>query len=440
MIRRLFTLMSLLALWPIAPAAGQTPLTLPEAIARARSQNLDALAAAAAEREAGARVTQARGSHLPTVALAESWQRGNQPVFVFGSLLGQRQFTAANFAIDALNRPDAVNNFRTALTVEQALFDPATAASLEYARLGREMAAAGRTSIDQDLAVSVTDAYGRVLVAAASLRTATAALGTAEADRQLAGSRRDAGLATDADVLQVEVYLARVREQQIRAASDERVARARLNQLMGEPLDAAFALDPAPEAGAVAGGDMETLEGEALANRPDVTIAVLQERQAAASRDIARAAFLPRIGAQAGWETNGGRWDSRSTSWVVGAVAQVNLFRGFADQARVAEARELLARRRLEREKAETAARLDVRIAFERLEEARAREATGRAAADQARESRRIVRDRYESGVTDVVSLLRAAEAVQEAEARQIAAQVDLVLAGAAITRALGRR
>jgi murein DD-endopeptidase len=32
------------------------------------------------------------------VDVAESWQRGNNPVFVFGSLLAQRQFTAADFA------------------------------------------------------------------------------------------------------------------------------------------------------------------------------------------------------------------------------------------------------------------------------------------------------------------------------------------------------
>ena len=42
---------------------------------------------------------------------SETWQRGNQPVFVFGSLLNQRRFTAADFALDALNHPDAIDNF-----------------------------------------------------------------------------------------------------------------------------------------------------------------------------------------------------------------------------------------------------------------------------------------------------------------------------------------
>ena len=113
--------------WPVlglaAPAAAQTPLSLTDAIARARAHNPDAGSSAAAEREAAERVTQARAGYWPRVDVAESWQRGNQPVFVFSSLLSQRQFTAADFALGALNHPDAVDNFRSAVTVEQPLFD-----------------------------------------------------------------------------------------------------------------------------------------------------------------------------------------------------------------------------------------------------------------------------------------------------------------------------
>jgi outer membrane protein TolC len=71
------------------PAFAQSPLSLSEAIARAKVRNPDATAAAAAEREAAERVTQARGGYFPSVEVAESWQRGNDPVFVFSSLLAR---------------------------------------------------------------------------------------------------------------------------------------------------------------------------------------------------------------------------------------------------------------------------------------------------------------------------------------------------------------
>jgi outer membrane protein len=422
------------------PAAAQAPLTLADAIARARAQNPDAGSAAAAERAAAHRVTQARAGYLPRVDVSESWQRSNQPVFVFSSLLAQRQFTAADFALPALNHPDPLDNFRSAVMVEQSLFNGATRATVSAAGIGREIATAQRMVIDHDLAASVTSAYGRVLVAAAATQSAAAAVERARADRELAGNRRDAGVVTDSDVLQLDVFLSRAQEQQIRAASDERIARAELNQLMGDPLDAPFVLDRSAAARSIDYTDLAALQAEALRNRPDVKLAVLQEQLAETSRVAARAAFLPQASAQGGWEFNGGAWNARASSWMVGAVARLNLFNGFADKARLAEAREQTTRRAREREKAETAARLEVYTAVARLEAARASEAVGRATVEQARESQRITRDRYETGLADVASLLRSAEAVVQAETQQTAAQVAVLTETAALERTLGRR
>ena len=124
---------------------------------------------------------------------------------------------------------------------------------------------------------------------------------------------------------------------------------------------------------------------------------------------------------------------------MVGAVARITLFRGLADRARLAEARDQATRRGIEKGKTETMVRLDVQIAIARLEAARASEAVGRAAADSARASHRIVRDRYEGGLADVAMLLRSAEAVEQAEAQQIAALVDVITATATVQRAIGR-
>jgi outer membrane protein TolC len=418
----------------------QAPLALPEAIARAQAANPDARAAEVAERLAAARLTQARAGYLPSVDVTESWQRGNQPVFVFSSLLAQRQFAASNFAIDALNRPEAVNNLRLGLTIDQAVFDPSTRAGVRAATLGRELATTSRGVVAQDLALAVTGAYGAVLAADAAGRAAAATLETAAADLELARNRRDAGRVTEADVLRIEVFLARAREQQIRSTADATIARARLNQLMGEPLDATFTFDDTPAAEAMAATDLPALEAEAVNARADLKLSALQEQLAAAAVDAARANFLPRVYAQAGYEANGGTWGSRASSWMAGAVARVNLFRGFADQARLAEARHTQSMRAIEHEKAGTAARLDVRIAVARLEAARAAECVSRAAVTQARESHRIVRDRYDGGLADVAALLAAAEAVQQAEARHAAARVEVTVAAATLSRALGKR
>jgi outer membrane protein len=433
MIRRLLIVAGL-ACSPVA-AAAQSQLSLPDALARARTHAHAARALAVAEAEARHRVTQARAGYLPRVDVTESWQRGDQPVFVFSSLLAQRVFTSENFAVDALNFPPATSNFRLGVTAEQALFDPGLRARTRVADLGAQMASTAREQLAVDLGVTVSEAYGRILAAVASRRAASAAVASAEADLRIARDRRDAGRVTEADVLLVGVHIARAHERRIRAGADEDVARATLNQLIGAPLDTVFALDDAPPAAGV----FDVVDAEAATGRPDVRLSALRAAHAEADVATARAAFLPQLSLLGGWEANGGHWGTRASSWMVGLTARVNVFRGFADHARLAETRKAAERHAIERDQAEALARLDIRAARARLEAAIAAAEVGHASALQARESRRIIRDRYEAGLADVGALLRAADAVSEAETLETHSRIDVLIARAALARALGK-
>jgi outer membrane protein TolC len=82
---------------------------------------------------------------------------------------------------------------------------------------------------------------------------------------------------------------------------------------------------------------------------------------------------------------------------------------------------------------------VDVRAALAQLAAARAREEAGRAALTQARESQRIIRDRYQNGLAAVTDVLRAAEAALAAESQATAAEMDVILQTVAVDRALGR-
>lgn len=422
-----------------ARAAAQTPLTIDDAIARALKQSPAARAAEAARTEASERARQARAGWMPRVDVTETWQRGNQPVFVFGSILAQRSFTQANFAIDALNHPDPVSNYRTGISLEQIVFDGArTRSANRSAAIGEQIADAGSRDTAASLRLGVTQAFGEVLMAQANRAAAAAALQSAEEDLRRAERRRDAGLATEADVLAVKVHLAQIRERQISAASRETVARLKLNEAMGEPLDARFEVQaPAPSTGATPA--LADLEAEALANRPDVARAVAQERLAGEAISSARSAFYPQAAVQGVYEFNGGTFADRVSAWTVGAVFRWNLFGGFADSARLGEAKAGTSRARAERERLEAAARVDVRSAVARLEEARAREEVGRLAVTQAKESQRIVRDRFDAGLAPVNDLLRASTAVLDADSHQTAAVIDVLISAALVERARGR-
>jgi outer membrane protein TolC len=405
---------------------------------RAQNATSDARALGAAIDEAGARVRRAQSGFWPRIDITETIQRGNQPVFVFGSLLSQRQFTAANFAIPALNQPEPVTNTRTAFAIEQPVFDAGlTRLGVEAATLQRDSAAVTREAARQDLAFGAAQVFVRVLQLEAMVRATEAAVAAAESDRERVRARRDVGLVTDADVLAVDVHLADMRQQAIAATGDLAVARIRLAEAVGLPLTASIeAVRPALQAPSI---DQDTLVHAALSQHPQVRQADLQVQLAENQRRAARAAWLPTVGVHAGWELNGATLEAQQSSWIVGAELRMNVFRGFDDIARIAETRHARVRAVSERESAARRIEVEIRAAIAQLTAARAREDAGRAALTQARESQRIIRDRYDTGLATVTDVLRAAEATLAAESRATAAEMDVILLSVALDRALGR-
>ncbi len=424
-----------------APALAQERLSVADAVTRALAQNPAIRSTDAAAGEAATRVTQARAGYLPRVSLIQDAQRGNQPVYAFSSLLAARQFASTDFAISALNHPDAITSYHTGLAIEQPVFDGLrTQSATRSAELGRTLAETVQAQTREDLALNVTRAYAQVLLARAEGATATAAVTAAQEDLARAEHRRDAGLVSEADVLSLQVHLARMREREIRAGSEETVARAELNQAMGEPLDREFVLEEAGPA-TVAPAPMPELEQEALSARPEIKAADVQRARARENERGARGALLPQVSVQGLFDLNGSgtAFGTRSSAWLFGVQARWNVFSGMADIARLRETGLAAARATADRDSAEAAVRVEVRAAVARVQSAIARQQVGQAAVAQALESQRIIRDRYQAGMAPVTDVLRAADAVLDAQQQRTSAVVDLLVANAALDRALGR-
>jgi outer membrane protein TolC len=405
---------------------------------RAQGETVDARALGSTVDEAEARVQRVQAGFWPRVDVTETVQRGNDPVFAFSSLLSQRRFTTANFAISSLNHPDPVTNTRTAIGIEQPVFDAGlTMLGMKAAKLGRDVAVAARDAGEQELAFRAAHAFVRVLQLESVVRATDAAVAAAESDHQRARARREVGVVTEADVLAVNVHLADMQQRQIAARGDLSVARIQLAEATGLPLtDSLMLVRPRPRSEAA---DADTLVREATASHPHRREADLQIQLADNARRTARAALLPTVGLQGAWEFNGATLGEQQSSWVVGAEVRINLFRGFADTARITEASHAQIRATAERERVARRIEVDVRAGLAQLAAARAREEAGRAALTQALESQRIIRDRYESGLATVTDVLRAAEATLDAESRATVAEMDVILQTVALDRALGR-
>ena len=419
----------------------QEALTLRQAVDLALHSNPLVAAADAGEKEAEARIRQAHSGYLPRFQFLESVQRGDNPVFVFSSLLTQHQFSAANFAISSLNRPDAMNNYQSQLAVEQVVLDARqTRRSVEVARFSRQIAGEDTRRSHSDIILNVLRTYFGVTLAEKNLEVARQSVDSARADLVRAESIYQSGRSTQADVLALHVHLAAIEEQQIRASNDLAVARGALNDALGVSLDRAFELTT-PLDSSVGAPECTIEEYRRLAaeNRPEMRQAELAQRLTRAQQQIAGASYWPQVALQGIVEADRQNFFSKGgANWFTAVTLRWNLWNGGETKARVEQARFAEARAEALRKHADSAIHLEVRKAYLDLRAAAQRVEVAAAASAEAEEAHRIIQNRYQAGLITVTELLRSEAALAAARTRRLAAVYDHRIAAAALEHAAG--
>ncbi len=424
----------------LAQAEMGTDLTLVDAVKQALEKQPALRAANHQVAAAAAGVDQARAGFLPRADFSEGLTRSDNPVYAFGSLLNQGRFTQADFAVDRLNHPDAISNWRTNIGGSLPLFmGGRTLLGYQQAELNREAAERGRARVEQEVIFGVVRTYDGVLLAREAQLTVEAAVKTAEANLSAAEARYESGLVVASDALAARVRLARLKEEAIAAANQVRLSDAALNEAMGLPLDQAHRITGQLELPPLRYEGLEGLESLAKERRPDYHQATLEEQRLEKEVLRAKGALLPTLHAVANYEINNHRFSSEGQdSWSLGVLLNWNLFSGGLDRARIAEARANQQRAAAQRERFGNAIALEVRDAFLALQTARERVGVARQAVASAEESLRIVQDRYDSGLTTIVELLDSETALTAARTNLTRTLYDTTVGQARLDLSLG--
>src|SRR5262249_17894919 len=149
----------------------------------------------------------AYSGYLPKVSFDYNITRGNNPVYVFGTLLTQGRFTAGNFALSSLNHPTPLTNFQNRFSLNQSLFDfGRTRKAVTRSRVGQDLSETELEKTRQDLIFRVFKSYFETLLAKEIVRVAEDAEKSAAADRKKAETLFEAGLAVESDLLSVQVH------------------------------------------------------------------------------------------------------------------------------------------------------------------------------------------------------------------------------------------
>jgi outer membrane protein TolC len=185
--------------------------------------------------------------------------------------------------------------------------------------------------------------------------------------------------------------------------------------------------------------DLDGMIAEALSLRPDLASPGLNRKNAEANVKQARADYIPSLNLMGQVDWNSDRLaGSDAKSWAVMAVLQWNLFDGLVTTSHVREASANSGRMRALDDQMRAGVQLQVRQAFYTLAASIDRIAATSSSVQEAEEGFRIVQKRYEAGMTTLVDVLGAENALIRARTGALQALYDNNVAAAELKMAAG--
>lgn len=409
------------------------PLTLPDAIAIALEQNPEVAASGYDVVAAQARSGAARGALLPSLTTEGGYVHH----------LDDQRLVPARYNGEPGSFSDTIFSgdlaLRMPLFTGGRLINGARATELLYHASEHRLV---RTR--EELVFSVTSVYFGILAQERLIQSLEFSREALTFHLKRVNDLIEAQKAARVDHLRTEVRLADVQQKIVREESHLAVQKQVLLSLMGIG-SAASSLSLAGQltGEATSPDSLEDAVDAAYANRPDY-LAARRELEAQARRiDMARAGHYPTLNLFGAY---GGRWaadaigpDSADDVGRVGIGVEMPLYQGGRVRARVREERARLAALQQRLQKMELQIRLEVETSRLNILSARERAQTLQKTIEQAEESLRIERERYELGMGAIVDVLDAQAALLEAETNYYRTLADLNIASAQEQLATGR-
>ncbi len=420
-------------------AFAQTPLELPQAVAVALEKNPARKMALADTQLAHAHVSLAQSGFLPRVSFTETSTVGNDPVYAFGTRLRQGRFTQADFALNNLNYPEPIGNFSSRFGGQWNLFDSfGKTYQLRGAKLMEQSSAKQLNRADQEVIFRVIDAYYSIAVARKQVEVSDQMVKTAQAMLDSSTARVEAGSAVESDALSARVNLASRQQDLIRAQSNLALSVTQLETALGATLAPGQQPAATLKEQTIAAASLEETEARALKQRPDLQALGSQVEAQQNGVKAAKAAYGPRLDVFGSWQAdNPSMFSGGSNNWFTGAELRIDLF-SRDREARLSAEKASLSRVEAARKMAEDNIRLDVRKAWLDHDASRQMLEVSRASVQQAEESLRMIRDRYESGLATITDLLRAEDANRSSRMNYWQSVYRYTVSGAALELAAG--
>ncbi len=346
------------------------------------------------------------------------------------------------------------------LNGQWSVFDPSAIAGLSSARAGMKAANLGARATRADVRLETKRRFYSAVKAMHLARVSSQALSLAKNDERRVRALFEVGSVSKSDLLKSQVRTAQGQLDSLltdHAVITQRLALAQFlgvaEREMGEVDSTLTADHEAYEPG--------TVLDEARRQRPDLLAAQSDARAAELALRSAHWARLPAVVLQGGYTPKSVQ-SSRYTAYVditapddtlgtlnsasesksiySGRLAvSLNLFDGFATDARVAAARSQMVRARETRDALVRNLEGEVRQVLLGYQEAVEREALGRRTVESASENLNLVQQKYNVGSATILDLIDSQVQLQRAQSDLVSALADIRVAEAAVERVRGK-
>ncbi|PNW37936.1 UNVERIFIED_CONTAM: transporter [Euhalothece sp. KZN 001] len=295
----------------------------------------------------------------------------------------------------------------------------------------------------EQLRFDVTDAYYAVQQADSQVEIARAAVSDAEQSLRDAELLEEAGLGTRFDVLQAEVQLANEEQNLTRALSQQRIRRRELVEVLGLGQQIEVTAATPPEVAGTWDLSLEESIVRAYQNRSELEQQLEQREIGEANQNIALANIKPNVSLFTRYnvrdiiDDGSGTGTGTGDGLAIGAQLQWTLYDGGQARARAEQAKEDVAIAENRFDQIRNQIRREVEQAFYNLEANEQNIDTATIAVEQAEESLRLARLRFQAGVGTQTDVINAQSELTRARGNLLTAIIDYNRSLAALQRAV---
>lgn len=378
---------------------------------------------------ASSAVAMARVANYPSVDISAGYGQTNNPMYSFGNILNQGTFTTS---ID-FNDPGRTDNLNIRAGVEYRFYNGGRdQAGIEAAEAGLAGSETDLQAVHARLAYEVVKSFQSIIQAQEMLAARKASLAAITSSLSVAQARYDAGDLLKADLLNLEVQQSRASEHLIIAEHTLELSKKVFLNLLGLR-EGTVEIDPDSD-------DKQSLPRErSYTARNELQSLFHAEEAAEAKLRVAQAGNMPTLDGFASYQYDKGFVvDGDGDSWIAGVKLNYRLFDGHRTSADIAQAKAELATIRTQREKMELGMNLEVKQADLNYRQAVERLQVTKKMVEQAEESARLSRTRFQEGVILASDLIDVETRLSDALVRQSMAKAGIRIAMADLRRAMG--